>query len=138
MKASLPHELRIELKWSSYWPKRRWLRPCWDQRPVHHQVDGVYHVFASTAKESGYHLGVVFLSFPDFNEANSAIFHYLDQTLIETGYRAAPEVFYFGPHKLWYLVYQNGNAAYCTNSDISNPAGWSAPKNFFSSMPSII
>ncbi|KAE8161892.1 glycosyl hydrolase family 62-domain-containing protein [Aspergillus tamarii] len=89
----------------------------------------------NTAKESGYHLGVVYLSFPDFNEANSATFHYLDQTLIETGYRAAPEVFYFGPHKLWYLVYQNGNAAYCTNSDISNPAGWSAPKNFFSSMP---
>ncbi|PIG85733.1 glycosyl hydrolase family 62 protein [Aspergillus arachidicola] len=42
------------------------------------------------------------------------------------------------PHKLWYLVYQNGNAAYSTNSDISNPAGWSAPKNFFDSMPSFI
>ncbi|CAK4501246.1 unnamed protein product, partial [Aphanomyces euteiches] len=35
-------------------------------------------------------------------------------------------------------VYQNGNAAYSTNTDISNPAGWSAPKNFYSGMPAII
>jgi len=35
-------------------------------------------------------------------------------------------------------VYQNGNAAYSTNSDISDPSGWTAPKNFYSSEPSII
>ncbi|KAK1144859.1 hypothetical protein N8T08_004872 [Aspergillus melleus] len=95
-----------------------------------------YHVFASTAKASGYNL--VYLSFSDFSQAASAEFHYLDQTPIGTGYRAAPQVFYFAPQKLWYLVYQNGNAAYSTNPDINNPAGWSAPKNFYSSMPSII
>lgn len=38
---------------------------------------------------------------------------------------------YFEPQKLWYLVYQNGNAAYSTNPDISNPAGWTAPKVFY-------
>ncbi|CAK4697997.1 unnamed protein product [Aphanomyces euteiches] len=54
------------------------------------------------------------------------------------GVTAAPEVFYFAPQKLWYLVYQNGNAAYSTNTDISNPAGWSAPKNFYNGMPAII
>ncbi|KAH9107166.1 hypothetical protein AeMF1_017435 [Aphanomyces euteiches] len=54
------------------------------------------------------------------------------------GDTAAPEVFYFAPQKLWYLVYQNGNAAYSTNKDISNPAGWSAPKNFYNGMPAII
>ncbi|KAE8330523.1 glycosyl hydrolase family 62-domain-containing protein [Aspergillus sergii] len=82
------------------------------------EVDGVYHVFASTAKEAGYNL--VYLSFTDFNEANSATFHYLDQGPIGTGYRAAPRVFYFEPHKL------------------CNPGGWSAPENSFDSMPSII
>ncbi|KAH8426499.1 uncharacterized protein LDX57_004234 [Aspergillus melleus] len=97
---------------------------------------GKYHVFASTAKASGYNL--VYLSFSDFSQAASAEFHYLDQTPIGTGYRAAPQVFYFEPQQLWYLVYQNGNAAYSTNADIDNPAGWSAPKNFYSSMPSII
>ena len=33
--------------------------------------------------------------------------------------------------KLWYLIFQNGNAAYSTNPDISNPKGWSAPQNFY-------
>jgi hypothetical protein len=100
------------------------------------EVDGTYHVFASTAKSSGYNL--VYLSFTDFSQAESATFHYLDATSIGSGYRAAPQVFYFEPEGLWYLVFQNGNAAYSTNSDISNPSGWSAPKNFFSSTPSII
>lgn len=98
--------------------------------------NGKYHVFASTAQESGYNL--VYLSFTDFDEANSATFYYLDQTPIGTGYRAAPQVFYFESQSLWYLIFQNGNAAYSTNSDITNPAGWSAPKNFFTGTPSII
>ncbi|GFF36245.1 alpha-L-arabinofuranosidase C [Aspergillus udagawae] len=100
------------------------------------EVDGTYHVFASTATKAGYNL--VYFSFKDFNQANQATFHYLDQTPIGSGYRAAPQVFFFKPHNLWYLVYQNGNAAYSTNKNIANPAGWSAPKNFFSGMPSII
>lgn len=100
------------------------------------QVGGTYHVFASTAQESGYNM--VYLSFTDFSKAGSAQFHYLDQTPIGYGYRAAPQVFFFKPHNLWYLVYQNGNAAYSTNTDISNPSGWTAPKNFFSGTPAII
>ena len=100
------------------------------------EIDGTYHVFASIAQESGY--GLVYFNFTDFNQANSATFNYLDQTAIGAGYRAAPQIFFFAPQKLWYLIFQNGNAAYSTNSDISNPAGWSAPTNFFSSTPSVI
>lgn len=98
--------------------------------------NGKYHVFASTAVASGYSL--VYLSFTDFNQAGNAQFTYLDQSAIGTGYRAAPQVFYFAPQKLWYLVYQNGNAAYSTNSDINNPYGWSAPKTFYSGVPQTI
>ncbi|KAF4625738.1 hypothetical protein G7Y89_g12426 [Cudoniella acicularis] len=100
------------------------------------EVNGTYHVFASTAQSSGYNL--VYFSFTDIDKANSATFHYLDQTPIGTGYRAAPQIFHFQPQSLWYLVYQNGNAAYSTNKDINNPAGWTAGTNFFSSEPSII
>jgi len=95
-----------------------------------------YHVFASTAKGEGYNL--VYFNFTDFAEANAASFYYLDQSSIGTGYRAAPEVFYFEPQKLWYLIYQNGNAAYSTNPDISNPSGWTAPQTFYSKTPAII
>ncbi|KAK6354767.1 hypothetical protein TWF696_003903 [Orbilia brochopaga] len=98
--------------------------------------NGYYHVFASTAVSAGYNL--VYLRFTDFSQASAATFYYLDATPIGTGYRAAPQVFFFAPQNLWYLVYQNGNAAYSTNTDISNPAGWTAPKNFFTSTPSII
>ncbi|UPX18887.1 uncharacterized protein EKO05_0009170 [Ascochyta rabiei] len=95
-----------------------------------------YHVFASTAQASGYNL--VYFNFTDFSKANASTFYYLDQSAIGTGYRAAPEVFYFAPQKLWYLIYQNGNAAYSTNKDISNPAGWTAPKDFYTGTPQII
>ncbi|MEW2120757.1 non-reducing end alpha-L-arabinofuranosidase family hydrolase [Streptomyces sp. NPDC005474] len=98
--------------------------------------NGKYHVFASTAQASGYNL--VYLSFSDWSQAGSATHHYLDRSAIGTGYRAAPQVFYNAPQRLWYLVYQTGNASYSTNPDISNPNGWSAPRNFYSSMPDII
>ncbi|KAK7466233.1 hypothetical protein VKT23_004961 [Stygiomarasmius scandens] len=98
--------------------------------------NGAYHVFASTAVASGYNM--VYLTFTDFNSAQNAQFHYLDQTPISSGYRAAPQVFYMTSQSLWYLIYQDGNAAYSTNKDITNPAGWSAPKHFFSSTPSIV
>jgi hypothetical protein len=97
---------------------------------------GKWHVFASTANAAGYNL--VYLSFTDWSQAGSATHYYLDRSGIGTGYRAAPEVFYFAPQNLWYLVYQTGNASYSTNTDISNPNGWTAPRNFYPSMPAII
>ncbi|WP_326613913.1 non-reducing end alpha-L-arabinofuranosidase family hydrolase [Streptomyces scopuliridis] len=105
-----------------------------DPSVVHY--NGKYHVFASTASASGYNL--VYLSFSDWSQAGSATHHYLDRSAIGTGYRAAPQVFYYAPQGLWYLVYQTGNASFSTNPDISNPNGWSAPRNFYSSMPDII
>ncbi|KAK4184357.1 family 62 putative glycoside hydrolase [Podospora australis] len=92
-------------------------------------INGTYHVFASTAQSSGYNL--VYFSFKDFAQAGNAKFHYLDQAPLGTGYRAAPQVFYFTPHKTWYLIYQNGNAAYSTNKNISDPLGWTAPQVFY-------
>ncbi|MGW1603963.1 non-reducing end alpha-L-arabinofuranosidase family hydrolase, partial [Streptomyces eurythermus] len=97
---------------------------------------GKYHVFASVASASGYNL--VYLSFKDWSQAGSATHHYLDRTAIGSGYRAAPQVFYYAPQKLWYLVYQTGNASYSTNKDISDPDGWSAPRDFYPDMPDII
>ncbi|KMS70720.1 1,4-beta-xylanase [Streptomyces viridochromogenes] len=100
------------------------------------QYNGKYHVFASVASSSGYNL--VYLNFSDWSQAGSATHHYLDRSAIGRGYRAAPQVFYYAPQRLWYLVYQTGNASYSTNPDISNPNGWSAPRHFYSSIPDII
>ncbi|KAK0866263.1 hypothetical protein LTR87_015073 [Friedmanniomyces endolithicus] len=81
---------------------------------------------------------MVYITFTDWADVQSSTFHYLDQTLVGSGYRAAPEAFYFEPHQLWYLVYQNGNAAYSTNADITDPSGWTAPETFYSSEPALI
>lgn len=97
---------------------------------------GKYHVFASTAVSAGY--SMVYLSFTDWSRASDASFYYLDQSGIGTGYRAAPQIFFFEPHNLWYLVFQNGNSAYSTNKDINDPSGWTAPKTFYTNMPTII
>lgn len=135
-KATLPSSF----KWTSTGPI---ISPKRDSRnlaaikdPSIVEINGTYHVFASTAQASGYNL--VYFRFDDFTRANDATFHYLDQTRIGTGYRAAPQVFYFAPQQLWYLVFQNGNAAYSTNRDISDPAGWSAPQNFYRATPAIV
>lgn len=98
--------------------------------------NGKWHVFASIANSGGYNM--VYFNFADWSQAASATHHFLDRSAIGTGYRAAPEVFYYEPQGLWYLVYQDGNAAYSTNADIANPNGWSAPKHFYSGMPQII
>ena len=97
---------------------------------------GKWHVFASVANSAGYNM--VYTSFTDWSQAGSASQFYLDRSGIGTGYRAAPQVFYFAPQNKWYLVYQDGNAAFSTNSDIGNPSGWSAPQHFYPSMPDII
>jgi len=97
---------------------------------------GRWHVFATTTSAAGF--GLVYLSFTDWSAAGSATPYYLDRSAIGGGYRAAPQVFWFAPQKLWYLVYQNGNAAYSTNPDIGNPGGWSAPRTFFGGTPAII
>lgn len=100
---------------------------------------GKWHVFASTASGAGGY-SMVYLSFTDWSQAANATHYYLDRTAIGTGYKAAPQVFYFAPQKLWYLVYQTGdNAAYSTTADIANPASWTAPKKFYAEgMPQII
>ncbi|WP_329100982.1 non-reducing end alpha-L-arabinofuranosidase family hydrolase [Micromonospora sp. NBC_01699] len=98
--------------------------------------NGRYHVFASMASSAGYSL--VYLNFTEWPRAGTATHHYLDQAPLGAGYRAAPQVFYFAPQQLWYLVYQTGNASYSTNPDIGNPGGWTAPRHFYSGMPEII
>ena len=100
--------------------------------------NGKYHVFASTTSATGSY-NMVYLSFTDWAQADSATQYYLDQSAIGSGYRAAPEVFYFAPQQMWYLVYQTGgNASYSTNTDISNPTGWTAPRGFYAGVPQIV
>jgi endo-1,4-beta-xylanase len=95
-------------------------------------------VYATTANTAG-NWSLVELDFANWSQAAAAPQHFLDTNPnIGTGYRAAPEVFYFAPQHKWYLVYQTGLPSYSTSTNPLDPQSWSAPKNFLDSMPPTI
>jgi endo-1,4-beta-xylanase len=95
-------------------------------------------VYATTANTAG-NWSLAEMDFANWSQAAAAPQHFLDTNPnIGTGYRAAPELFYFAPQHLWYLVYQTGLPSYSTSTNPLDPQSWSAPKNFLDSMPPII
>ena len=67
---------------------------------------------------------------------------------MSAGYHGAPQVFYFTPHRKWYLIYQLEDSSrnipfgpcYSTTNDINDPTSWSLivnvpPGNSLNSMP---
>lgn len=102
------------------------------------RVDGKYHVFMTTASERG-GWEMAYANFTDWSKAPEAPIAYLDLSGIGPGYHCAPQVFYFAPQKLWYLIYQgSGGPMYSTSAVIDDPKSWSAPKNFFSKVPEVV
>jgi glycosyl hydrolase family 62 len=103
----------------------------WDQ--------GRWHVFTTIRMLSG-KVEIGYLSFRDWHEAEAAprtILHLHDQ------YYCAPQVFFFTPHKRWYLIYQLADEkrtpsfgpAYSTTETLSDPHSWSQPKPLLENAP---
>jgi Glycosyl hydrolase family 62. len=102
------------------------------------RVNGKYHVFMTTASERG-GWEMAYASFTDWSKASEAPITYLNLSAIGPGYHCAPQVFYFAPQKLWYLIYQGGaGPMYSTSTTLDDPMSWSAPKAFFSTTPEIV
>ncbi len=102
------------------------------------RVNGTYHVFMTTASERG-GWEMAYTSFTDWSKVWQAPIAYLDLSAIGPGYHCAPQVFYFAPQKLWYLIYQGGGGPmYSTSAAIDDPMSWSAPKAFFSKVPDVV
>jgi endo-1,4-beta-xylanase len=102
------------------------------------RFDHRWIVYATTANTAG-NWSLAEMDFSRWSQAASAPQRFLDTNPnIGTGYRAAPELFYFAPQHLWYLVYQTGLPSYSTSTNPFDPQSWSAPKNFLDSMPPII
>jgi hypothetical protein len=104
-----------------------------DPSVVYH--DGKWHIYATTANDRG-NWSIVYLSFRDWSEAKDAKPFYIDQNPGLRGYHCAPQVFYFRPHKKWYLIYQSQHPQYSTADDLSKPETWTRPENFFEGRPS--
>jgi hypothetical protein len=91
-----------------------------------------WHLFCTVRGQKRSH-AVVYLAFDEFNNADKAKQHVLS---CHEGYFCAPQVFYFSPHKRWYLICQASDeswqpkyqAAYSTTTDISAPDSWAKLK----------
>jgi hypothetical protein len=73
---------------------------------------------------------MVHLSFNDWKDAPQARLFYMDNAGF-TGYKCAPELFYFAPHKKWYLTFQTQAPAFSTSVTPGDPTSWTKPENFF-------
>lgn len=94
--------------------------------------DGRWHLFGTLRKQSGT-VCMQYLSFVDWSQANAAPRHELSFT---DRYHCAPQVFYFTPHRRWYLIYQlvdprnqPAMGPYCsTTTNLADTASWTRPQ----------
>jgi enterochelin esterase-like enzyme/aryl-phospho-beta-D-glucosidase BglC (GH1 family) len=96
--------------------------------------NGLWHVYATSASDTG-GWGMVYLNFADWKDADKAPQYYMDDNPNLRGYHCAPQVFYFEPQKLWYLIYQSQHPTYSTTTDLSKPETWTKPQSFFAEHP---
>ncbi len=97
--------------------------------------EGKWHIIATVARPQG-GWQMVYLSFEDWAKANEAKPAFMDAVNPGLkGYHCAPQVFYFEPHKKWYLIYQSQHPQFSTTTNLSDPSSWSAPQNFFEGKP---
>jgi Glycosyl hydrolase family 62 len=99
------------------------------------RYNDMWHVYATTANTQG-NWSMVYLKFADWSDAANAKPYYVDNNPNLRGYHCAPQVFYFRPHKKWYLIYQSQPPQYSTADDLSKPETWTKPENFFTNKPS--
>jgi Glycosyl hydrolase family 62 len=99
--------------------------------------NGLWHIFASSVTKGGAY-GMVYLNFADWKDAGAAPQYYMDNNPNLRGYHCAPQVFYFAPQKLWYLIMVSQQPMYSTTTDISKPWTWNRPRNFFAETPKTV
>ncbi len=90
-----------------------------------------YLIYCTVYNTSANTWNMQFIQFNDFSEANSATPFFMDQVQGFSGYKCAPELFYFEPQKLWYLIWQQQDPGYSTTTTPDDPRSWSAPKRFY-------
>jgi hypothetical protein len=96
--------------------------------------DGRWHIFATIASSKGWRMA--YLNFTSWDQAAEAkLVHLEDNPYFRGDYNCAPQVFYFRPHKKWYLIYQSQQPRFSTTDNIADPMSWSKPQDFFDGTP---
>ena len=98
-----------------------------------------WHLFCTIRSQKRTHQ-IEYVSFKNWEEAATAKRHILK---INDGYFCAPQVFYFTPHRKWYLIHQTSEPsrkpslqpAFSTTADIGDPDSWSKPTLLYKEHP---
>lgn len=101
--------------------------------------EGRWHLFGTLRKKSGT-VCMQYLSFTNWSEANSAARH---EVTFTREYHCAPQVFYFTPHRRWYLIHQLADPArtpafgpnFSTTTKLTDPKSWSPPQPMVTNAP---
>jgi len=93
--------------------------------------EGNWHLFYTARDEDHYTTGYV--RAPRLESLQGATRYELARVRSKKErYGCAPQIFYFEPHKQWYLLFQNRDSNYqpmlCHNANISDPSSWSTPE----------
>lgn len=98
-----------------------------------------WHLFCTVRGRERSH-GIVYLNFSDWERASQAT-----QTMLpmHAGFFCAPQVFFFRPHKKWYLICQASDKAwspeyqpaFATAKDLADPRAWSRLTPLFGRKP---
>lgn len=97
-----------------------------------------WHLFATLRKdkEGEGRIRIGYTSFGEWDQAQAAQWSVLELT---NDYHGAPQIFFFEPEGLWYLVYQAADSTrelpygpcYSTNPRLDDPAGWTKPQPLY-------
>lgn len=95
------------------------------------RYNGRWHLFYTARGRGRYNIGYV--SAARLEGLAAAPRHLLAQLRGQKEeYAAAPQIFYFRPQKLWYLIYQTTDGwyqpVYSTSANIDQPQSWTAPR----------
>lgn len=99
--------------------------------PTIQKYKGKYLIYCTVFNTSTNLFNMQFIQFTDFSEAKDATPIFMDKVQGFSGYKCAPELFYFAPQDLWYLIWQQQPPAYSTTKTPDDPYSWSAPKTFY-------
>ncbi|NOX53805.1 MAG: hypothetical protein GXP27_05090 [Planctomycetes bacterium] len=114
--------------------------PCYSVKdPSVVFYEGRWHLFCTIRSQKRSHQ-IEYVTFRDWSEARRAKHHILRLT---DGYFCAPQVFYYRPHRRWYLVYQVIDQsrkpalqpAFSTTEKLADPGSWTTPQLLFKHPP---
>ncbi len=94
------------------------------------RFEGKWHLFYTARGLEEYCTGYAVSR--ELGRLRSAPRHELEMIRGKGRYGCAPQVFYYEPQRLWYLIFQNRDSnyqpAFSTTPTISDPKSWSAPE----------